>query len=313
MEPEAQRDPSPAVGRLSAEFVLAFLKRVSRISGGDFLDGVIRLAILDANIRHLIASPEVAKAYASFETPIPDEMRRPASINAVAGSLGLPFETVRRRVHALDRQGLAQAGKDGVILSQNQLITGPVQQVLDENFASLAAFYGRLRTMAPALELVPAPAAGEQTAAKPADEPVRVAMRSTVGYVLRYLESAQPVAGDFLNAIMFLAIVVANVGHITNDQTASDRFSTPQTVAPDSERRRLTVHALSKDLGMSFETTRRRVNALMERGVCLRDGSGIYVPAATLLSDPVVKHRRTNAASLQRLFGGLQRLGVRFD
>lgn len=308
---DVQLDPSRAVGRLSAEFVLAFLKSLSDVSDGDFLDGVIRMAVLDANVRHLISDPDASRLYASFELAVPDALRRPVSINAISASLGMPFETTRRRIRNLHDRGMCKLSDAGVILPEVQLQTEEIRAFTVQNYANLAAFYRGLHELAPEAALAAVEAA--PPVATPSDEPVRLAMRSTVGYALRYIEAAEPVAGDLISAILFLAVQVANVEHVTHSPGLSHQYETPQAVVPDDQRRRVTVQTLSKSLGMSFETTRRRVNALVERGSFARDGQGVYVPSAILLSDTFANIRRANAGNLHRLFSGLARLGVRFD
>lgn len=308
---ELQPDPSRAVGRLSAEFVLAFLKSLSSVSDGDFIDGVIRMAVLDANVRHLVNDSDASRLYASFELPVPDHLRRPVSINAIAASLDMPFETMRRRIRSLHERGMCKLSDTGVILPEVQLMTDGIRAFTVQNYANLDAFYRALRELAPDAALAVVDAA--PPVAAPPDEPVRLAMRSTVGYALRYIEAAEPVAGDLISAILFLAVQVANVEHITHSPGLSHAYETPQAVVPDDQRRRVTVQTLSKSLGMSFETTRRRINTLVERGTVARDGQGVYVPSAILLSDMFANIRRANAGNLHRLFFGLARMGVRFD
>ncbi|MET0273034.1 MAG: hypothetical protein ABW360_08595, partial [Phenylobacterium sp.] len=88
-----------AVGELS----LAFLLDQVTTSIGDLRprDALLVLAINQANIAPLTRQPDTRRRYGSLEAAAPDEARRPVSVNAVAGSLGLPFETVRRRVRHL--------------------------------------------------------------------------------------------------------------------------------------------------------------------------------------------------------------------
>jgi len=310
MAREAHPDPSPAVGRLSAEFVLTFLKGLSGVSEEDFIDGVIRIAILDANVRHLMSDPDASRRYATFGLPVPDALRRPVSINAIAASLGLPFETVRRRIHDMSLRNLCIETRAGVLMTKDQLTGQDLQAFAARTHDELADLHRALLRFAPAFPLFEAEL---PDVAPLAEEPTRLTMRSTIGYVLRYLESSREVAGDLISAILFLAVAVANVEHVTRSPEASDRYAEPRTAVPDDQRKRVTVKGLSREIGLSFETTRRRMNALIEAGVCARDAAGIYVPAQVLLSPPVVKHRRANAASLQRLFTGLRRQGVSFD
>lgn len=308
-----QSGPSPAVGRLAAEFVLDFLRSAARVSEHDFIDGVIRTAILNANVRHIAAEPETSFAYAGFNTPLPDGMRRPASINAIAGSLDLPFETVRRRIHALAERDMVLETREGVILAQRQLVTPQMQVFAQSNYDALLKLYRDLTRLAPEFSPLADAVAGETQPEAPVDEPVRLAMRFTSGFVLRYLEVSRPIAGELFNAILFLAVAVLNVEHITHSQEASARYAAPGAAVPDEARRRVSVRRLAGELGLSFETVRRRTAVLVERGACVRDAEGLYVTQRILLDDLLVAHRRDAAASLQRLFTALWRLGVVFD
>lgn len=293
--------------------MIDFLKAITRASEGDFIDAIIRLTILDANVRHLVNDPTANQAYARFEAPVPDELRRPASINSIAGSIGLPFETVRRRVHSMHQRGLCIAGQGGVILSAHQVFNDSIRDLLDETFARVARFHDDLRRLAPEIELVPEAERADPSHLALSEPPVRTTFRVTTSYVLRDLELARPLAGDLLSAIVLLAIVVANVEHITHDPVASATYGAPGAVVPDEARRRILVQPLARSLGLPFETTRRRVIGLIEQGLCRRDEAGVYAPAALLLSPIMATHRENDARSIQRLFSTLWRLGVRFE
>lgn len=310
MSPMAQSIPPPAAGRLSAAFVSAFLKGVTEVAG-DFIDGTICLAVLDANVRHLMADPELTRRYAGIDQMPPDEQRRPVSINAISASLGLAFETTRRRIHRLEQRGLLCCLPDGVIMSGAQLSTDAIRTINARNYDALGELYRRLRIEAPSLELLGDVNAEPATSLPLGEAPLRAAARATQNYVLRYLESSEPVAGDLVNAILLLFIINANTSGIgyQPDPAKGDIGR----LMPDELRRRVSMQSLAKGSGLAFETTRRRVASLIERGVCQRDRAGVYVPAAVILSPALVAHRDANAVALQRLFTGLARVGIRFD
>jgi len=303
--------PSPAVERLAAEFILGFLTHNAALSGGDFLDGTLRIAILDANIAHLRADLEIGRRYAEFDHGPPDELRRAVSINALAGSLALPFETTRRRVHALADRGMVTLTPDGVILTLAQLSGEDMRSFAQWIYDALVRLHHDLVALAPdfAATRPQTPMDGAEAKAPP----LRAVARATMGYVLRYLESARPVAGDLISAIVFLALAVGSVEHITHAQDASDAFSRPGVMVPDTDRRRLTVKAVADRLGLPFETVRRRVNSLVAQGLCTRDRQGLYIPASVLMSPVIVAHRAADAANLHRLFATVVRLGLKLD
>ena len=90
--------------RLSIEFVLD-VARISR-GPGDLLDPLILTAILEANQAAVRRDPQLTRLYGDAQSALPDDLRRPISINALAKSLRLPFETVRRRLQTFVDAGL---------------------------------------------------------------------------------------------------------------------------------------------------------------------------------------------------------------
>src|SRR5690349_5823504 len=69
--------------------------------GRDVIDGLLLVAISQANVAQITRSPELQRTYARLDEAPPDDLRRPVSINAIAGSLRIPFETARRRIASL--------------------------------------------------------------------------------------------------------------------------------------------------------------------------------------------------------------------
>ena len=83
---------------------------------GDVLNGVVFLAIARANVHHL---PAWAKMDGTSEDGVfQDSERRPISVLRIADSLGLSYETVRRRVNQLVADGYChRVGRNGVVVS----------------------------------------------------------------------------------------------------------------------------------------------------------------------------------------------------
>ena len=108
--------------------------------------------------------------------------------------------------------------------------------------------------------------------------------------------------GDVLNAVVFLAIVRANVHHLPawalSECTAADG------VCLDSERRPISVLRIADSLGLSYETVRRRVNQLVMDGYCLRVGRNGVVVSADILRRadflPLAAECRTAVRALVR-------------
>lgn len=298
--------PHPAVSRAAAVFVRNFLQDAATASGGDFIDAMIRMAITDANIRHLISDDAESRRFARFDQGVPDELRRPVSIHGVSTSLGMPFETVRRRVRRLTEADLCKLLPSGLIVTQEQLATEATRALYDSTYRGVAELHASISQYPPFADV-------RDTDGLPALDlsapPVRIVGRPALAYVLRYLESAAPVAGGMLDGIVFLFVSAANIQHLAAE---GEPDGAPYEVVDDALRQRVAVFALSRTMGLPAETVRRRVSALIARGLCKRDHMGVYVPGDVLLSPPLVAHRASNLVSLQRLFAELRRAGLRF-
>jgi len=124
---------------------------------------------------------------------------------------------------------------------------------------------------------------------------VRTAARITVDY---YLESARLVSdlvpGDALTTLVFLTIV--------------SRMFKMRAVRHNGGRDRrgsVTVYAVAKDLGLSYETVRRHVKRLVEAGLCQRDVQGLKIPATVFARSDFQRAMHKNHENLQ---GMLRRL-----
>ncbi len=123
-----------------------------------------------------------------------------------------------------------------------------------------------------------------------------VVARITIDY---YLDSARLVGdlipGDALTALVFLTIV-------------SRMFRARQNVAGAGSEKRaaVTVYAVAKDLGLSYETVRRHVKRLLDAGLCERDTQGLVIPDAVFERSDFQRAISRNQENVQGL---LRRLG----
>jgi hypothetical protein len=96
--------------------------------------------------------------------------------------------------------------------------------------------------------------------------------------------------GDLMTGLVFTAVRAANVKHITNTAPGLNR-----DILPDSDRRPVSMMAISNSMKLPYETIRRHTTKLMKQGKCVRVGrNGLVVPAAafrkmTLESGTVVQ------------------------
>ena len=87
---------------------------------GSMLDAVIFSALVVANAEAITYDPELAGTYAWSDSPPPDALRRPATITELAERLGLPHETVRRRITRHQALGWADRVRGGYLSAMSR-------------------------------------------------------------------------------------------------------------------------------------------------------------------------------------------------
>ena len=106
--------------QLAADLFLRMTSGLLDVFGGDVLNGVVFLAIARANAHHLPAWAMTDCTAA--DGVVLDSERRPISVLRIADSLGLSYETVRRRVNQLVADGYCRrVGRNGVMVSADIL------------------------------------------------------------------------------------------------------------------------------------------------------------------------------------------------
>jgi DNA-binding Lrp family transcriptional regulator len=268
------------VAGLSLRFVLD-VARISR-GAGDIIDPLLVAAVLDANQAAIHRDPELDRLYGDARAALPDDLRRPISINALSKSLRLPFESVRRRVAAWLEAGLCVRARAGVYIPQAVVTSPPylaVQAARVERLRALQADLVRIGFVRPAMAEA-LPEAG-----------VRAADRALAQYMLRVCDQLIRLTGDPRNGFVFLGLCVARAG-----------------ADPWVSRRPAPVAAIAGELGMPDETVRRRLLALRGLGLAAHRPRG-WLPAAEPRTWPQLGSLLGyNEADLRRLFA---RLGER--
>lgn len=265
------------------------LDEVANGMGGlEPLDALLVLAVNQANIAPLTRDPRARALYGALEAPAPDDARRPVSINAVAASLGLPFETVRRRIRRLAAAQVCQVSAEGVVVPASFLASPSYIQSVILGHERLRRFYVELRD-AGLVEALPPPAFETDAV------PIRAAARLLADYVLRASEGLMREAGNVISVLTLVALLAAA---LADQGRAGDR------------PRALTVRGMSLTLKLSAETVRRHAGELVEDGLCVRTPAGLLVTEDALGAPGVRLLLAENAAHVQRLLAGLAERGV---
>lgn len=131
--------------RASTTFLLHSVDLMARVVGGDILRGVIFTAIVDANVRHLRPGDPLSQSYSEATDQVPDDLRRPISVHALALELDIPYETTRRHVNALIADGLCERAETGIVVPGSVIGRDQMAMALRRNFENLRRLVGDLR------------------------------------------------------------------------------------------------------------------------------------------------------------------------
>lgn len=260
---------------LSGDFLLDQV--TTGMAGMDCRDAILVMAINQANIAPLTRDPEARTRHGALESPAPDDDRRPVSLSAIASSLGLPYETVRRRVRRLEAQGVCRLSAHGAVVPESFLASPAYLSSVVAAHARLACFYRDVRDAGLLQPLPPSRYPPEPTI------PVRASLRLIADYLLRTGEMVMGLTGDLVSGLAFVAILCRPGG---------------------------SASAVARRLGMPHETVRRHCAELVADRWCLRAGRGYAVAPESLARRDVAAFVRTNASNVQRLFAALAERGL---
>jgi DNA-binding Lrp family transcriptional regulator len=265
----------------------------------DVVDALLFGAIVVANLEPLNRDPELARAYATLDAASPDELRRPVSINAVAQSLRLPFETARRRIARMARAGDLVVTTKGVYVPATIIGTPGFLATVFSRHARLHRFYDDLR----AIGALPEPESPDP--ARPLDEqPIRITNRAVAEYMMRVADGLITLTGDPVSALLLMKIVCHNTEELGPDGLAA------WAADPAAVGRPLRTGLLAQSLRFSPETTRRHAIALEAAGFCTRTGAGLVATASPEARPRVAQTVDDNLSNVQRLFARLRQLGA---
>jgi hypothetical protein len=285
---------------------MAFVLDVVSLSRGDghLLDILLLTSIVQANVAQIFRRADMNVAYAELGSAPPDHLRRPVSVNALASSLRLPFETVRRRVRNLAARDFCRLVEGGVIVPQSVLTTPTYLTNAFAAYERLRSFYYELRDRGLLAGLPPPTVAFSE-----GQVPVRAVARLASDYVLRVIDEMMILAGGLLNGFVLLGVFRGNVEHLGPDAPERTAVAPAQTL-PDGVRRPVRLSTVAARVGLPPETVRRHVADLVRRGLITKVPDGLLVPGEALGSAPIIGFIESNQTNLQRLLAGLSQLGV---
>lgn len=304
---ELADQPSLTTLRVAARAANGFALDLVRLGGfgRDVIDGLLLVAIGAANVAPITRDPVLQLKYATLDQAPPNELRRPVSINAVAASLRLPFETTRRRIRKLEELGTIETTPKGVIIGSGPINSPFYRMAFAAHYQLVRALYGRLWRLGLLRELP----RGRDTVFDPADPPIRLVTRLSRDYVLRLIEPMTEHLGDLLTGVILMCVIHANTGHLP-DTEAGTNAEGVEGYLPDDRRQPVRAATISQQLGVSHETVRRHLKTLVDEDRCVVVEGGYIVPGRILARAPFVRYMLDNQIHMQRLFNALAEAGV---
>jgi DNA-binding Lrp family transcriptional regulator len=280
-------EPRGRAALISAAFIVD-IANISR-DGGDLLEPLVFAAIVQANQAPLRHDPAIARRFGDSGEALPDELRRPISINAVAHSLRLPFETVRRKVKRLAEAGRCVVTTAGAYVPQAVIVGARHAEIQAARMARLARL---LDDLSAAGFLGP----GQAPARPPPPELTRTVNRALSEYMLRSCDRMVELVKGVPGGFVLLGLATANAGHWLS---AAGVGTAP---APCSTR------ALATRLSLPPETTRRRLMGLAEAGFAERAAEGWLAAVPAGERERLIRLSAENEADLKRLVARLKEL-----
>ncbi len=287
---------SRLVGRIQVEALLNCRVAVTR-----GLHGHVGRALPFDRVVYLLMVLRESAAFRGTCTGVAAAGERPSgiSINAIAASLGQPFETARRHVNALIDDGVARRGPGGVEVRPEALARGPLAAMLVDLHDTMIRLVEDLRTFGVP---VPPPRGGvpycrEATIAAALD-----LMLAAHEYLVQGYRSG-------LEMVVVNAVVAASVRHITFDRILALRYAAADTPPPDQLRRSVAPRPIARGLLIPYTTVRRQVERSVARGMLVMRDGGVRGAPAFLDQSSLMAGGAVSAAIVSRVARAFERLG----
>lgn len=273
-----------------------------RGQGVDPLDALIFIAVIHGNVDTATSGLDEQIAYGALDQPPPDALRRPISMKRIADSLGLPFETVRRRLQRAAADGHVEISAQGVVAPERYFRSEANREVVVAIDATAERTWRRLDAVG-FFERHPLPSPVQV----PAEHPYRAVARFSMAYALRLGGELRALCGDYVDLMLVLNMTRHNTERVGDARRPATPEGSP--LIADAEKTPATIAALSRASRIPFETTRRRLHRLAERGVCREANGGYLVPAVAFA---LVVHdlAASNAMNLFRLYRNCAQVGA---
>ena len=303
----SEPDASRIANAFALEFFVRYVRVLSALVGADVEAAIIFLAILEANGRHIVRQPGFAADLADESVAPPGEAPRPISRQAVAESLGIPRETVRRRVSDLIERGFLVKTSGGVITTR--AVVGGEQFVAARHL--IAAHIRQLVLDLRQYAGMPIP--GESSSQDDLNgwlvEPgeLRIANALAIEFVLRYAREAAALFGnDYEGAVIFLTILEINGRQNIRQPWFVRDFADVRISLPAEMARAISRQGVAESLGSPRETVRRKIADLVQKGLLAEAPGGVITTRGVIGGEHFLTAQQHVVGYLRQFLIGLR-------
>nr|QQZ50849.1 hypothetical protein JKL49_06050 [Phenylobacterium glaciei] len=233
-----------------------------------------------------------------------DGLRIPVSVYALAKDLGLPYENIRRRVKKLLDAGVCITVDGGVVIPgatvvrQSNLDLIAETQIATEKFVAEAGRFGVT--------------AAQHYRPPTADLPKQI-IRLAMNYFLDATTfTAKGMKVDVVAVLVLRAINMANISHVTHDPALAVTYAGMEEILPHEARQPTSVYSVGRFLHLPYETARRAVIRLEERGLVQRGPKGLFVSPDVVTRPDVLEGMLYLVALTEAYLKDLARVGIAY-
>lgn len=259
------------VAWLCVRLQLAYVEITRSLVDGDLVSSLLLPAILDANVGHLDADPDISRRHQALDAAYPDEQRRPANALSIAQFLDIPRETARAKLSGMVAGGMLRRTPAGYILPASTLVSDRFLPAIPRYLEALDGFISGLGLIR-GFGLRPG-----SRLAHPVWPVAWAAMRHSTAHILRetaYTRDLTP--GMSLTACYILLSVCHSVGgQLRLAPQMPARGGALAVLGPTFGPVR--GSAVAARLGLPEETVRRHLKQLVEAGYLCRVRGGYDV------------------------------------
>lgn len=295
---QALRRQQRLIFRCVTVFMLDLVSRTLRKHDGDFTRAVVYMAALQASRSpsHGEGGPGPARVF---------------SVRAIAQSMGIPYETTRRKIAELEAAGMARrVDTRGYTVSPQTFEGEAYRAECEATWRALQRLIADLRTLDFDFGAFSGGSslAGARHLARA--DLVEAAAVLVNDFILRVLESGVQPHGSMLDSAVISTLILTNAELLTNDRELAWQYSGATTPPPDHLRRPATITEVASALGLSHETVRRRFRRYCGLGWAKRVTGGYLLTVERLQQADVLNSGLMVSQRFLQLVQSLRQLGV---